>query len=221
MFINLGLGTLSRRSVHRYLYIQGQVLYQGEVYINVYISRVGYSIREKCTSIFIYLVLGTLSGRSVHQCLYKQGWVLYQGEVHTNVFTSKVGYSTKEKCTEWPREVCTVNKQLKKKNNPTTKCEKVKALFIRHKSCFMRVARNFNSQCYKYAVVCRRGILIVNCLARHPMLDYIHIQVPQELCGPPGCGFVSGPEVCHEQIKTIVTDLPNETCDIQPRTNCK
>jgi len=99
---------------------------------------------------FIYLGLGTLSE-----------------EVYINFFTSKVGYSTKEKCTEWPREVCTVNKQLKKKNNPTTKCEKVKALFIRHKSCFMRVARN--------AVVCRRGILIVNCLARHPMLDYIHI----------------------------------------------
>ena len=204
MFIYLRLGTLSRRSVHQCLYIQGWVLYQGEVYIDIYISRVGYSIKEKCTSMFIYLGLGTLSE-----------------EVYINFFTSKVGYSTKEKCTEWPREVCTVNKQLKKKNNPTTKCEKVKALFIRHKSCFMRVARNFNSQCYKYAVVCRRGILIVNCLARHPMLDFIHIQVPQELCGPPGCGFVSGPEVCHEQIKTIVTDLPNETCDIQPRTNCK
>ena len=89
------------------------------MYIDIYISRVGYSIKEKCTSMFIYLGLGTLSE-----------------EVYINFFTSKVGYSTKEKCTEWPREVCTVNKQLKKKNNPTTKCEKVKALFIRHKSCF-------------------------------------------------------------------------------------
>ena len=163
MFIYLGLGTLSRRSLHQCLYIQGWVLlsrslhqclyiqgwviYQGEEYINVYISKVGYSIKEKRTSMFIYLGLGTLSRGSLHQCLYIQGWVLllrrsvhrylyiqgqvlYQGEVHTNVFTSKVGYSTKEKCTEWPREVCTVNKQLKKKNNPTTKCEKVKALFI-------------------------------------------------------------------------------------------
>ena len=64
---------------------------------------------------FIYLRLGTLPRRSVY-----------------NVYISKVGYSTKEKCTTWPREVCTVNKQLKKKNNPTTKCEKVKALFIHH-----------------------------------------------------------------------------------------
>jgi hypothetical protein len=79
------------------------------------------------------------------------------------------GYTTREKCTSWPREVCTVNKQLKRKSTPNTKCEKV----------------------------------------------------PQELCGPPGCGFVSGPEVCLERTKTIVTRLPSESCNLHPQTRCE
>ena len=46
-------------------------------------------------------------------------------------------------------------------------------------------------------------------------------QVPQELCGPSGCGFVPGPEECHDQTKTAVTDIPNEICDLQPQRKCK
>jgi len=79
------------------------------------------------------------------------------------------GYTTEEKCTKWPREVCTVQKELRKKYNPVTKCEKV----------------------------------------------------PQQLCGPSGCGFREGPEVCHDEVKSVVTDSPEEVCDIQPRRTCK
>ena len=25
-------------------------------------------------------------------------------------------------------------------------------------------------------------------------------QIPQELCGPSGCGFVQGPEICHDEV---------------------
>ena len=32
---------------------------------------------------------------------------------------------TEEECRKWPREVCTVRKELKAKFNPVTKCEKV------------------------------------------------------------------------------------------------
>ena len=32
---------------------------------------------------------------------------------------------TEQECTKWPREVCTVQKELKAKFNPVTKCEKV------------------------------------------------------------------------------------------------
>jgi len=45
-------------------------------------------------------------------------------------------------------------------------------------------------------------------------------KVPQELCGPSGCGFVPGPEECHDQVKTVVTDIPQEVCDLQPQRQC-
>ena len=35
------------------------------------------------------------------------------------------GYVTDEKCSKWPREVCTISKELRSKANPVTKCEKV------------------------------------------------------------------------------------------------
>ena len=33
---------------------------------------------------------------------------------------------TEEECSKWPREVCTVSRELKTKFNSVTKCEKVK-----------------------------------------------------------------------------------------------
>jgi len=79
------------------------------------------------------------------------------------------GYTTEEDCKKWPREVCTISKETKRKFNPVTKCEKI----------------------------------------------------PQELCGPSGCGFVQGPEICHDETKTIVTDIPQEVCDLQPQRSCE
>lgn len=46
-------------------------------------------------------------------------------------------------------------------------------------------------------------------------------KVPQQLCGPSGCGFVQGPEICHDETKTVVTDIPNEVCDLQPQRSCE
>ena len=46
-------------------------------------------------------------------------------------------------------------------------------------------------------------------------------KIPQRLCGPAGCGFVPGPEQCHEEVKTVVTDIPNEICDLVPQRKCK
>jgi len=78
------------------------------------------------------------------------------------------GYVTEEECSKWPKEVCTVGRELKTKFNPVTKCEKV----------------------------------------------------PQELCGPAGCGFVPGAEECHDDVRTVVTDVPSEVCDLQPQRKC-
>jgi len=79
------------------------------------------------------------------------------------------GYSTKEECKSWPKQVCSVAQQIKKKFDPQTKCEKV----------------------------------------------------PQEICGPSGCGFVPGPEECYDKTMTIVANLPLETCFLNPIRNCK
>ena len=92
---------------------------------------------------------------------------------------------TEEDCSKWPREVCSVEKQLKAKFNPVTKCEKV-----------IQSAQQF------------------------PVIRF-DLKVPQELCGPSGCGFVPGVEECHDEVKTVVTDIPNEICDLQPQRKCK
>ena len=53
------------------------------------------------------------------------------------------------------------------------------------------------------------------------LLYQIIPQVPQRLCGPAGCGFVPGPEQCHDETKTVVTDLPSEDCDLIPQRKCE
>ena len=39
--------------------------------------------------------------------------------------TSQSGYTTEEECKSWPKQVCSVSQQIKKKFDPQTKCEKV------------------------------------------------------------------------------------------------
>ena len=46
-------------------------------------------------------------------------------------------------------------------------------------------------------------------------------KIPQRLCGPAGCGFVPGPEQCHDEVKTVIQDLPQEECDLTPQRKCK
>ena len=61
---------------------------------------------------------------------------------------------------------------------------------------------------------------------------------PTELCAPKGCGFkevrgglnylfhshiffLQGPEECHDVVKTVVSERPEEECQIEPQRNCK
>ena len=40
---------------------------------------------------------------------------------------------TDQKCSKWPKEVCSIAKELRSKANPVTKCEKVKNSVIASK----------------------------------------------------------------------------------------
>ena len=46
-------------------------------------------------------------------------------------------------------------------------------------------------------------------------------KIPVTLCGPAGCGFTEGDEVCYDRTQTIVGDKPEETCSLDPQTKCK
>ena len=44
---------------------------------------------------------------------------------------------------------------------------------------------------------------------------------PIQLCAPAGCKLVPGPEICHNETKTIVQDKPREECSLEPQRTCK
>ena len=46
-------------------------------------------------------------------------------------------------------------------------------------------------------------------------------KVPRELCGPSGCELKPGPEECFDKKETIVTEVPEETCNLEPQKECK
>jgi len=46
-------------------------------------------------------------------------------------------------------------------------------------------------------------------------------KVPKELCGPSGCNLVPGPEECFPKTETVVSEVPEETCNLEPQKECK
>ena len=46
--------------------------------------------------------------------------------LYCTVLYTQAGYVTDQKCSKWPKEVCSIAKELRSKANPVTKCEKVK-----------------------------------------------------------------------------------------------
>ena len=44
---------------------------------------------------------------------------------------------------------------------------------------------------------------------------------PTELCAPVGCGFVEGPEECHDVVRTHIQEKPEEECSLEPVRTCK
>lgn len=46
-------------------------------------------------------------------------------------------------------------------------------------------------------------------------------KVPRDLCGPSGCVLRPGPEECFDKKETIVQEVPEETCSLEPNRECK
>jgi len=46
-------------------------------------------------------------------------------------------------------------------------------------------------------------------------------KVPYELCGPSGCPVEAGPEQCFDKSETVVQEVPEETCSLEPQKECK
>jgi hypothetical protein len=46
-------------------------------------------------------------------------------------------------------------------------------------------------------------------------------KVPVELCGPGACPLEQGPEECQARTQTVVQEVPEETCNLEPQRICK
>lgn len=46
-------------------------------------------------------------------------------------------------------------------------------------------------------------------------------KVPRELCGPSGCVLTPGQQECFEKKETVVQEVPEETCNLEPQRSCR
>ena len=81
------------------------------------------------------------------------------------------------------------------------------------------IAKEFRSKVDGDDVMLHVSIDSVTLLQANPVTKCE--KIPQRLCGPAGCGFVPGPEQCHDEVKTVVQELPQEECDLTPQRKCK
>jgi len=46
-------------------------------------------------------------------------------------------------------------------------------------------------------------------------------KVPRQITGPAGCKLEPGPEECFDKKETVIVEVPEETCNLEPQKSCK
>ncbi|QQP39256.1 Uncharacterized protein FKW44_020080 [Caligus rogercresseyi] len=73
-------------------------------------------------------------------------------------------------------------------------------------------------RCEKWPVQ-KCDVLTKNIKKIHP--ESICKKIPREVCAPSDCEVIPGPEICNEETQTVVQNIPEEECDLEPQEHCK
>ncbi|QQP39275.1 Uncharacterized protein FKW44_020102 [Caligus rogercresseyi] len=46
-------------------------------------------------------------------------------------------------------------------------------------------------------------------------------KVARKVCAPSNCQIFPGEEICNDEKRTVIQNIPQEDCDLQPQRHCK
>jgi len=124
------------------------------------------------------------------------------------------GENDEEICSTHYEAECITNQHLHQVEEDVTECN-----MVEEKKC-KEVVKGYTTeeQCTSWP----RNVCSVKKVTRTKETPETECyKVPTVLCGPSGCGYKEGTEECHEEVRTVVYDKPEEVCHLSPRKSCK